>query len=237
MYLVMDSQKLKNIQDVVAGAVAPVEVVAVTKTFPFNIVEEAYFAGFRHIGENRVEEADKKIKESRARGLNDIVWHMVGHVQSRKAGDVAGLFDWVDSVDSSKIVRELDREASKLDKKLHILLEVNLTGEETKYGFDLAGWESNPQKLQHFYVSIHESMRMNHIVVEGLMTMPPYVTNAEDNRPIFQSMKRLSNSIRAQIPEFGTQLSMGTSCDWRAAVEEGATMIRLGEALFGKRKG
>ena len=212
-----------------------VTVVAVTKTFPFNIVEEAYHSGFRHIGENRVEEAREKIEHAQKNTLKGIVWHMIGHVQSHKIRDAAALFDWVDSVDSSRIARKLDEEAGRLGKKLHVLLEVNLSGEATKYGFDLAGWENNPEKLQHFHVSIHESMSMKHLIVEGLMTMPPYVTDPEDNRPIFQSLKRLSKTIRAQIPGFGAELSMGTSQDYWVAVEEGATQIRLGEAIFGRR--
>ena len=212
-----------------------VTVVAVTKTFPFYAVEKAYASGFRHIGENRVEEAKEKIEEARKKNFHDIVWHMIGHVQSRKAKEVAVLFDWVDSVDCVAIARLLDKEVEFHHKKLHVLLEVNLAGEKTKYGFDLFDWEKYPDKLKYFHLSINESMKLKHIVIEGLMMMAPYVTNPEENRPYFRSMKKLSETIRAQIPGFGKQLSMGTSCDYAVALEEGATQVRLGEALFGKR--
>lgn len=212
-----------------------ITVVAVTKTFPFEMVEKVYRDGLRHIGENRVEEAREKIIEAKKNGFDDIVWHMIGHVQSRKAKEVAVLFDWVDSVDSVAVARALDREAGFRNKKLHVLLEVNLAGEKTKYGFDLNNWEKDNEKLEHFLLSIHESMKLNHIVIEGLMAMAPYVTNPEENRLYFRSMKKLSETIRARVSRFGTQLSMGTSCDYAVAIEEGATQVRLGEALFGKR--
>ena len=212
-----------------------ITVVAVTKTFPFTTVFDAYKRGFRHIGENRVDEADGKIEKAKAQNLHHIVWHMIGHVQSRKASDTARLFDWVDSVDTVEVAQKLDAEAGLIGRKLHILLEVNLSGEQSKFGFDVQDWSENGEKVDMLTGKINRILSFPHIAVEGLMTMAPYVTNPETNRPIFRSMKRLSSSIRAQIPSFGMQLSMGTSCDWRVAIEEGATMVRLGEVLFGPR--
>ena len=211
-------------------------VVAVTKTFPFEAVAAARAMGLRHIGENRVEEAGEKIQEARERGFTDITWHMIGHVQSRKARETAALFDWVDSVDSVELLQKLDSAAGAFSKTLHVLLEVNLSGEKSKYGFDLTGWEKNPRKLKNSHILVYENLHLKNVIVEGLMTMAPYTTNLETNRRLFQSMKKLSEAIRAQIPSFGSQLSMGTSCDYQVAIEEGATQIRLGVALFGPRQ-
>lgn len=213
-----------------------VTVVAVTKTFPFETVAQAYAMGLKHIGENRVEEAADKIEEAEKSGIHDIAWHMIGHVQSRKAKDVARLFDWVDSVDSVEIARRLNEAAVTRGKKLHVLLEVNLSGEQRKYGLDLVGWENSPEKLKYSHILIYENMKLKNLIIEGLMTMAPYVTNPQDNRAIFRSMKKLSETIRAQVPQMGRELSMGTSCDYQVAIEEGATQIRLGEALFGPRQ-
>ncbi len=196
-----------------------VTVVAVTKTFPFEAVSTAYALGLRHIGENRVEEARGKIKEAKEKGFNDIVWHMVGHVQSRKVKDVVELFDWVDSVDSVELLQKLDVAAELASKKLHVLLEINISREKSKYGFSEV-----PKVLEY-----------QNLIIEGLMTMAPLVGGAEENRPIFRAMKELSKTIRTQIPTFGAELSMGTSGDYLVAIEEGATQVRLGEAIFGKR--
>ncbi len=193
-----------------------VTVVAVTKTFPFEVVVMAHAMGLRHIGENRVEEARWKIEEAKKRGFTDIVWHMVGHVQSRKARDVVELFDWVDSVDSVALLQKLDTEAAKIHKKLHVLLEVNVSGEKSKYGLD----------------SIPNNMNFLSLSIGGLMTMAPFVEDPEDNRKIFRSLKILSSAT----PDIGKELSMGTSCDYQVAIEEGATQVRLGTALFGPRQ-
>jgi len=232
----MRQEQYVKVQHVLALTNQTPTIVAVTKTYPFEIVKEAYGFGFRHFGENRAEEAQAKIKEARAAGLSDIVWHMVGHVQGRKAKCVVELFDWVDSIDSIKIARKLNDAAGKLNKTMNILWEINLSGDSGKYGVDLLGWERDKTKLNYFAVLIDESLHMENLVVEGFMTMTPCVTDPEENRLIFRSMRKLSDTIREQFPEFGRQLSMGTSCDYLVAASEGATMIRLGEALFGKRR-
>ncbi len=190
-------------------------VVAVTKTFPFEIVQKAVKMGYTHIGENRVEEAKKKIQLARQNELENLCWHMIGHVQSRKVSDVVELFDRVDSVDSVELLEKLDTEAGKIGKKLHVLLEVNISGEKSKYGFD----------------EIPKNLNYQNLIIDGLMTMAPFVTNPEDNRSIFRSLRALS----ASTPKIGNVLSMGTSCDYAVAIDEGATEVRLGEALFGSR--
>jgi PLP dependent protein len=209
-------------------------IVAVTKTFPYEMVLQAKDMGYIHIGENRVEEAREKILLAKNDTLQ-LIWHMIGHVQSRKVEDVTSLFDWVDSVDNRELAVKLNDSASKHNKTLHVLLEVNISGETGKFGFDMHEWETCQEELNQFITVIHECVLLKNCIVEGLMTMAPFVTNPEDNRMIFQSMKRLSETIRAQIPQFGGELSMGTSCDYKVAIQEGATQVRLGEALFGKR--
>lgn len=231
----MNTNALLDIRRFIDTTSSPAHIVAITKTHPFEVIREAYAEGLLHIGENRIQEAEEKIVKAKELGLDGIIWHMVGHVQSRKASDVARLFDWIDSADRMKTIRLLDKKAGEIKKQLHILLEVNLSGETTKYGFDMTDWEHHSEKLKHFHLSIHESMKLQHVIMEGLMTMPPLVTNAEDNRAIFQSMSRLSEAIQTQIPAFGRHLSMGTSSDYQVAIQEGATQVRLGEALFGKR--
>ena len=190
-------------------------VVAVTKTFPFEIVQKAVSLGYTHIGENRVEEAKKKIQLARQNDLKNICWHMIGHVQSRKVNDVVELFDRVDSVDSVDLLEKLDTVAGKIGKKLHVLLEVNISGEISKYGFD----------------EIPKNLNYPNLIIDGLMTMAPFVSNPEDNRNIFRALKAVS----ASTANIGNVLSMGTSCDYTVAIEEGATEVRLGEALFGSR--
>jgi pyridoxal phosphate enzyme (YggS family) len=199
-------------------------IVAVTKTFPFEIITMARSMGLTHIGENRVEEARAKIEQAKAQGLNDVVWHMIGHVQSRKARDVVSLFDWVDSVDSIELLRKLDAAAQERSTSLHVLLEVNVAAEHSKYGFSADG-----------LLGQLDGLKVRHIILEGLMTMAPYTQNAEENRTYFRALRELSETIRTQIPSFGSTLSMGTSCDYQVAIEEGATQVRLGEALFGAR--
>lgn len=208
-----------------------VTVVAVTKTFPFEAVATAHTMDLRHIGENRVEEARDKIQEAKRRGFIDLVWHMIGHVQRRKAREVTRLFDRVDSVDSIELLQKLDREAGDIHKKLHVLLEVNISGEQSKYGFDCTAWEKSSKKLKNFHISIYEKIQLRNVVIDGLMTMAPLVENPEENRNIYRSLKKLSIAN----PLIGRELSMGTSCDYQVAIEEGATQVRLGEALFGKR--
>lgn len=193
-----------------------VTVVAVTKTFPFETIAMAHAMGLTHIGENRVEEARGKIEEAKRRGLDDIIWHMVGHVQSRKTRDVVELFDWVDSADSVRLLQKLDTAAGVVGKKLHVLLEVNISGEKSKYGFS----------------DIPKDLEYSNLMIEGLMTMAPPVKNPQDNREIFRTLKAFSKTI----PSIGKELSMGTSFDYQVAIEEGATQVRLGEALFGPRR-
>ena len=198
-----------------------VTLVAVTKTLPALSIEEAYRAGIRHFGENYMEEFEEKYAQLAEKIQKGATFHMIGHVQGRKAKKVAALFDWVDSVDSIELAQKLDEAAGSLHKKLHVLFQMNVSGETGKSGF------------HHVNMLPCEHMPYENMVVEGLMTMPPVVSNPEDNREVFRSLKNLSEALRKKYPTFGPGLSMGTSQDYRVAIEEGATMVRLGTILFG----
>jgi PLP dependent protein len=220
----MDAYALKSIQRLLHKFPNAPEIVAVSKTHPFSAIQDVYALGIRHIGENRLEEASEKIAQAKRIGFTDIVWHMIGHVQSRKIRDVVRLFDRIDSVDSAELFQKINTEAKNIGKIMHVLLEINISGEESKYGF------------RDFDVSMLQSFDASNVVIDGLMTMAPYTEIAETNRAVFRSLRQLSMSLRKKVPHIGGALSMGTSCDWLVAVEEGATEIRLGEALFGVRK-
>lgn len=197
-----------------------VTLVAVTKTLPALSIQEAYRAGIRHFGENYVEEFEEKYAQLPDVMKKNATFHMIGHVQGRKAKKAAALFDWVDSVDSMELAQKLDGAAGVLNKKLHVLFQINVSGETGKSGF------------RHISMLPYEYMPYRNVAVEGLMTMPPAVGNPEENRTIFRSLKNFSETLRKKHPGFGPELSMGTSQDYRVAIAEGATMIRLGTILF-----
>lgn len=219
----MDVTALKRIQESIHRSAHAVDIIAVTKTHPYSCIKDSYEAGLFHIGENRVEDAIPKINLARQDKLSDICWHMIGHVQSRKIRDVVTYFQRVDSVDSMELLRKLDEEAQKQNKHIRVLLEINISAEEGKYGFASVS------------ASMLQNLKTSHVVIDGLMTMAPFVHTPQENKTVFQALKRLSDDLRNHGAFIGTALSMGTSCDYPVAIEEGATEIRLGEALFGKR--
>lgn len=202
-----------------------ITLVAVTKTFSSDVVKQAYELGVRHFGENRVGEAAQKKLQVKS-VVHDAIWHMVGHVQTRKAQEVVRIFDWIDSVDSLKLAERLDQLARGEGKKIHILLEVNVTGETTKFGF----------RSEEIHSAVQEMKTFKNLILSGLMTMPPKVVNPEENRQVFKNTKKLFDEIRTLPLPSWKYLSMGTSQDWEVAVEEGATMVRLGTILFGERE-
>lgn len=215
-----------------------VTLVAVTKTFPVETIIEAYQAGIRHFGENYVEEFAQKYANLPQEIKENAIFHMIGHVQSRKVKKVVELFDWVDSVDSVKLAKKLSEEAVRQGLSLSILIEVNLTGEATKSGFDLVGWEKDADKFNVFFQNAQAIHALRALQLRGLMIMPPLVTDPEGNREVFRSAKRLFDEITTPATprnDNWKHLSMGTSQDYQVAIEEGATMVRLGTALFGPR--
>jgi PLP dependent protein len=201
-----------------------VKLIAVSKTVSPERVREAYEAGLRDFGENRVQEATAKIPV--LSGL-DIAWHLIGHLQSNKARRARELFRWIHSVDSPRIAQRLHEAPPESDKRLPVLLEVNLGEEETKSGISS---DEAPGVAQ-------EVARLSTLELCGLMVIPPFSANPEDTRPFFRSLRHLANQIDALRLTGVTmrELSMGMSHDFEIAVEEGATMVRIGTAIFGPR--
>lgn len=215
-----------------------ITLVAVSKTFPVDAIMTAYEHGVRHFGENRAREGISKITAIRPYipGPQPI-WHMVGHIQSRKAQLVVENYDYVHSVDRLKIARRLSRYAEEAEQTLPVLLECNVSGEEAKHGFDLADWEHGAAKLEGFLNAVEEILTKRGLSVQGLMTMPPFTEEAEAARPFFASLRSLLEVLRERFPNADWHhLSMGMTNDFEVAVEEGATMVRVGRAIFGPRK-
>jgi len=199
-----------------------ITIVAVTKTQSVQTIRSAYELGLRDFGENRVEEAKGKL------GIlpGDIRWHMVGHVQSRKASHVVGRYALVHSVDSVKLARRLDRFASEAGCTVPILLEVNASGEASKFGF-------RPETIAAAVEAMHG---FRHIQIQGLMTMAPMVADPELTRPVFTALCSLRLHLSERFLDHDWRhLSMGMTDDFEIAVEEGATIVRIGRAIFGER--
>ena len=200
-----------------------ITLVAVTKTFGPEAVLAAYEAGQRHFGENYVQEARAKIE---AVNKPDIVWHMIGHLQTNKAKYAVKMFDLVETVDSVKLANELNKRAGKVGKVQKVLIEVNLGGEESKSGCDEAG----AFELAEYVGSLPN------LELLGLMTIPPFLP-PEEVRPYFRRLRELAERIEAKgYPGVSMKhLSMGMSADFEVAIEEGATIVRVGTAIFGPR--
>ena len=238
------ARNLTHVQERIAEAAqragrdpAEVTLVAVAKTFPPEAVVAAYHAGVRHFGENRVEEGAAKIPAVHAAITGPRpAWHMVGHVQSRKAEAVVAHFDYVHSVDRLKIALRLSRFAQEAGRTLPVLLECNVSGEETKFGFDLRGWEHDEARRSAFFAAVEEILALPGLSVQGLMTMAPLVADPETVRPVFVSLRALLDALRERLPAHGWRhLSMGMTDDFEVAIEEGATLVRIGRAIFGRR--
>ena len=237
-------RNLAQVQERVAEAAlrtgrdpADVTLVAVTKTHPVETVVAAYQAGVRHFGENRVEEGIPKIPAVHAviSGPQP-TWHMVGHVQSRKARAVVARFDCVHSLDRPKIARRLSRFAQEAGLTLPVLLECNVSGEETKFGFDLQDWKQDKAGQEAFFATVEQVLALPALSVQGLMTMAPFVADPETVRPVFVNLRALLDALRERFPACDWRhLSMGMTDDFEVAIEEGATMVRIGRAIFGAR--
>lgn len=203
---------------------AEVRLIGVTKTVPAERVREGIQAGISLLGENYVQEAQAKIAQLQGLGAS---WHFIGHLQSNKAGVAADLFDLIHTVDRKSLAKELNRRAERTGKSLDVLLQVNVGAEETKSGAAL-----EDLSLLFRYVS-----SLDGLVVRGLMALPPYLDDPEEVRPYFRQMRILLERLREEAPRPDnlSELSMGMSHDFEVAIEEGATFIRVGTALFGER--
>jgi PLP dependent protein len=210
---------------------ARVRLVVVTKSQPLEVVQAALEAGVRALGENYPEEAVRKIQS--LAGQSGVEWHMIGHVQSRKARLVADHFALLHSLDSLKLARRLDRFAAEANRVLPVLLEFNVGGEESK-----AGWNASQEAdWEALFPDVSSILELPHLRVQGLMTMPPLETDPEDSRRFFQRLRQLRDRLVSQFPQADWgELSMGTSADYPVAVEEGATLVRVGTAIVGARK-
>jgi pyridoxal phosphate enzyme (YggS family) len=221
-----------------------ITLVAVTKTHPLEIVIEGYEAGLRHFGENRVQEGlDKSTAMSDWRARNPdreaVSWHFIGHVQSRQVGALlAGKFELVHSIDSLKLAQRIDRLASRENHPpVRVLLQCNVSGEETKSGFELTNWAQDNGRLQAFLSSAAQIASLEKVIIQGLMTMAPLTGNPEAARPIFQSLAVLNKRLKTEMPGIDWHhLSMGMTDDFTVAIEEGATIVRVGRAIFGERR-
>lgn len=204
-----------------------VTLMAVSKTFPADCICEAHSAGQRVFGENRVQEFAEK--STVVHNLADTQFHLIGHLQSNKAARAAELFDTVDTVDSLRLAQRLNDAARKLGKKLPILIEINVGGEEQKSGV--------PPVSRELEEVLQAAPTLQHLRVCGLMTIPPWSEDSEHSRPYFRMLRETREDLaKRNLPAIGLDvLSMGMSHDFEVAIEEGSTQVRIGTAIFGKR--
>ncbi len=208
-----------------------VTLVAVSKTHSPSKVLEAAALGVQHFGENRVEEAQGKIAVVNAQISGTLIWNMIGHIQSRKAKDVAPLFDVVQSVDSVKLAGKLASSVPQ-SRRLKIMVEVNVSGEESKQGFSCAAWQEQKAVFEVFAGEVREIAGFASLDLVGLMTMAPVVGDMEETRQIFARLRLLRDALQEKIGLPIPELSMGMTDDYPVAIEEGATLVRIGRAIF-----
>ena len=198
-----------------------IKLVAVSKKVEPDRIKEAIEAGVSILGENYVQEAKKKIEEIG----RPVAWHFIGHLQSNKAKYAVQLFDMIHSLDSIPLAGELNCRAEQADRRIKVLIEINISGEGTKFGTD----------EEKIWSLVKRVLQLNHLSLEGLMTMPPYFDSPEMSRPYYIKLREFGERlVREGIPM--KELSMGMSNDFEIAIEEGATYVRVGTAIFGERK-
>jgi hypothetical protein len=219
--------RLRKIEEVIATAAqrakrdpSEIEIIAVTKTQPVPAIQEAMRAGVVLFGENKVQEARGKIEE-----LGRGAWHLIGHLQSNKAKEAVRLFDSIDSVDRAELAEEINLRADAFGKTQNVLLQVNVAGESTKFG-------CAPDVARGLAEKINELPRL---ALRGLMAIAPFTPDSEKSRPHFAALRELRDKLVAETGLHLPVLSMGMSGDFAVAIEEGATQVRIGTALFGER--
>lgn len=213
---------------------AEITLVAVTKTFPPHMIEEAWVSGLREFGENRLQEAEPKIEWFRERHI-PLKWHMVGHLQRNKVKKAVHLFDMIHSVDSIRLAREISRRCAMAEITMPVLLELNVSGEASKHGFPVE--EAEDEQEQEFLHCVGEITDLPRLDLQGLMTMAPFGAREDVLRSCFSRLRSLLSRLKEKFPEQGWRhLSMGMTDDFDVAIEEGATIIRVGRAIFGERK-
>jgi pyridoxal phosphate enzyme (YggS family) len=198
-----------------------VAIVAVCKTAPREAVDAAAELGFRHFAENRVQDALRKFETPLPRGCD---LHLIGHLQTNKARPAVGLFDMIESVDRPSLIAALEKEAARIEKRIPVLLQVNISGEEQKAG-------CAPREAHDLLAALTASSWLE---PQGFMTMAPLVTDAEEVRPVFRGLRELRDRLQEQFADVPLPiLSMGMSNDYTVAISEGATLVRIGRAIFG----
>jgi pyridoxal phosphate enzyme (YggS family) len=204
-----------------------ITLMAVSKTFPAESIREAYDAGLRVFGENRVQEFAGK--SDALRDLPNVEWHLIGHLQSNKAAKATELFNTVDSLDSVRLAEKLNASAEIAGKTLSVLIEINVGGEKVK-----SGVAPNSDELEQI---LQRAPRWKNLRVRGLMTVPPYTEDPEGARACFRQLRKIRDGIAARrLPAVSMDVvSMGMSHDFEVAIEEGATCVRVGTAIFGER--
>lgn len=198
-----------------------VKLIAVSKTVRAQRIAEAYHAGVKIFGENRIQEAIPKIQELSSL---EAEWHFIGHLQTNKARDAVRHFFWIQSIDSYKLLMQVEKEAAKQDKNMNLLLELNLGTEETKHGL-------NENTLSEI---LNAEAQLQWCKIRGLMIIPPFDEDPEKIRPYFRKLREIRDHWQKDFPDL-TELSMGMSNDYEVAIEEGATMVRIGTSIFGGR--
>jgi pyridoxal phosphate enzyme (YggS family) len=209
-----------------------ITLMGVSKTFPVECIREAYADGLRVFGESKVQEFAGKADALRE--LPDAEWHLIGHLQSNKAAKAFELFDAVDSVDSARMAEKLNALAVNAGKILPVLIEINVGGEQAKSGVGFCSDKESSGELEQI---LQGAPRWGNLEIRGLMTVPPYTEDPEGARAYFRQLREIRDSIAARgLPKIDTSvLSMGMSHDFQVAIEEGATCVRVGTAIFGER--
>ena len=204
--------------------------IVVSKAQPGRVIQAAYHSGVHRFGENYPQEAEKKIDELSQ--ITDIEWHMIGHLQSRKIPIIVNNFDCIHSIDRMSLAEKLNRALVDRQKTLPALLEVNISGEAQK-----SGWSAHdPDNWAQLLTDFSTISGLSNLKIMGLMTMPPFFEDPEMARPYFKKLRQLRDYLSSQIPEVNwKELSMGTSGDFEVAIEEGATFVRIGQAILGPR--
>jgi PLP dependent protein len=215
-------QRIRAACDRAGRAPESVTLLAVTKGQPPDVVNEAGKLGLAFFGENKIQEAKAKIPLCSAK----LRWHFIGHLQTNKCRDAVELFEMIQSVDSMNVAREISKRADQAGKTMPILLEVNLAGEASKFGY-------RPDAV---LAELHGLNALPRLEVHGLMTVPPWTANAENVRPVFRQLRMLKEQAEQMLGAPLPHLSMGMTGDFEVAIEEGATIVRIGTALFGPRK-
>jgi hypothetical protein len=219
---------------------AEVTLMAVTKTHSVETIAQAVEAGITHLGENRVQEASQKIPAI-LDSYPHVRWHLIGHLQRNKAGSASQLFDMLHALDSVRLAETLQRQVAKEagaggKEQFSVLLQVNVSGEASKEGFDLSGGLENREQLPQFLADVERVLSLPNLRVQGLMTIAPFSADPETARPVFQRLRLLRDALAQQFPQADWRhLSMGMTGDFEVAIEEGSTFVRVGRAIFGER--